>query len=990
MTVETRATPHGTEAILQDLNDQQREAVTHGEGPLLIVAGAGTGKTHVITSRIAWLIAEKRARPEEILALTFTEKAAAEMESRVDVLVPYGYTGATISTFHAFGDRLVREFGIELGFPLRLRVCSDAEVVVFLREKLFEMGLARYAPLGKPDAYLRALHATFSRARDEDVAPEEYQAFAEGLRAVAGVDPELRDRAEAELEKAAAYARYRTLLLEHHRVDFGDQLALALRLLRERPHIRRQLLDRYRYVLVDEFQDTNHAQFEMLRLLGGDRPNLTVVGDDDQSIYRFRGAKLANLMALLDAYPDTTTVVLTANYRSPQSVLDAAYKLIVNNNPDRLEARLGQGFGGHFDKRLRAQTDRPGLIEHHEFQTGSDEADFVARHIAAAVASGRRRPRDFAILVRNHSHLVPVLTALESVGVPFQQRVQRRLYAREEIRLCLAVLRAVADPDDGPAMFQLLASPLFGADDVDLARFSSRAHRTKRSLRQVLEAMEAEPLLVEINETTRDAVARLLAVLRQLAHLAVRRPTTDVLYAFVHESGYLGQLTAEDTPEAEEKVRNLAKLFGIAKRVGEVLEENRVHSFVRYLDLLIEAGDDPAAAEIEVDLDAVQALTLHGAKGLEFPVVFMVSMVDHRIPGRPQAEELPFPRELIKEMPTFGDVHLEEERRLFYVGMTRAEEELWLTWANDNAGFKKAAKMSRFVAEALGLEAKSAPRQAPSPREAIERHAPGPTAPAAARAPLRPDELLRLSSGRIDDYLTCPLKYRYAHEVQVPLATNPSFTYGEAIHNAILAYYQHRLRGYPVGANDVIRVFEHSWKSDGFISREHEERRLEQGRETLRRFVAREDKVRKLPLQVEQTFEFRSGLDLVTGRWDRIDERPDGIVVVDFKTSDVDEDENANSRALQSLVEGQLGIYALAYRETRQVLPARVELHFVGSGTVGQAVVQEGHLDTARQRVARAAEGIRDARFTATPEFRACRDCPYNSFCPHSATRANR
>jgi DNA helicase-2/ATP-dependent DNA helicase PcrA len=280
-TVEEASGP--TREILAALNDRQRDAVTHGHGPLLIVAGAGTGKTEVITKRIAWLIASKRARPEEILALTFTEKAAAEMEGRVDAEVPYGYVGATISTFHAFGDRLVREFGIELGLN-RLEVCTRAEVLVFLREHLFKLGLARYLPLGNPTTHLDALLTLFDRARDEDVTPEDYRALAERLAAEAGKDKALLDRAAAEAEKAEVYARYTQLMMEKGRVDFSDQLALALRLLRERPHLLRQLRDRYRWILVDEFQDTNHVQFEIVQLLAGGAGTsgagpLTVVGD---------------------------------------------------------------------------------------------------------------------------------------------------------------------------------------------------------------------------------------------------------------------------------------------------------------------------------------------------------------------------------------------------------------------------------------------------------------------------------------------------------------------------------------------------------------------------------------------------------------------------------------------------------------------------------------------------------------------------------------
>jgi len=969
-------------AILAGLNERQRDAVTHGEGPMLIVAGAGTGKTRVLTRRIAWLIATKRARPEEILALTFTDKAAAEMESRVDVLVPYGYVGATISTFHAFGDRLLREHGIELGLGRDLRVCTRAEVLVFLRERLFELGLERYLPLGRPDRHLDALLTLFDRARDEDVDPSAYRAFAERLATEAGDDPERADRAAAELEKAGAYARTMERMRAAGRIDFADQLALALRLLRERPHVRRMLEQRYRHVLVDEFQDTNLVQFELLGLIAGARASVTAVGDDDQSIYRFRGARVANLSAFLARWPGAREVLLTRNYRGRQNLLDAALRLIRHNDPDRLEAQRG------YDKRLIADAPGDGALERLEFATASEEADAVAGRIADGLAAGRR-PGDFAVLARAHEHLAPFALALRARGVPFHEAGTRGLYGRDEVRIGLAMLRSIADPDDSRAAFHLLGSPTFGADPVDLARLSSRAYHRNRSLRQVVEMLDPATIGFEPTADTRDAAARFTHLARALGAMAVRRPTADVLYAFVQESGLLATLAADPSPEAEERVRNLAKLFAIVQRIGGLLEHDRVDSFIRHLDLLIAAGDDPAAAEVEADVDAVRLLTVHNAKGLEFPVVFMVSLVDGRFPARGRPDPMPLPPELSREAPTAGDAAMAEERRLFYVGMTRAREALILTHAHDYGG-RTRRKVSPFVVEALGLARVPGAAKRLDPREAIARHAPAAEPAPTTRGVMSDDQVLKLSSRRIDDYLTCPLKYRYAHEVRVPLASDPRFMYGNAIHHAIQVWYGHRLRGYPIEAEDVVRAFEESWSSEGFLSREHEERRLEQGRAMLRRFVERERRTRVAPLQVEQTFQFRRGANVIDGRWDRIDERDDGIVVVDFKTAEVPKVEDAHRRAARSLKEDQLGLYALAYRETRGVVPVAVELHYVEHGIVGRAAVEPRHLEAATERVDAAAAGIRRGAFTARPEFNVCRWCPYEGFCPHAATRTPR
>ena len=285
--------------LLRGLNPEQRRAVVHGDGPLLVVAGAGTGKTQVITRRIAWLIASGTARPAEILGLTFTDKAAAEMQVRVDQLVPYGYAEATIATFHAFGDHLIREFALELGLPPDARVLTRPEVVIFLRERLFEFELDAYRPLGDPTRFLAALAGHFSRCKDEDISPGSYLACADRLEAdaerLAGLAKRTRanaeqrsaaasatDTAARQLELARAYARYQALLGEAGLIDFGDQVSLALKLLRESPSARHELQRRYRYILVDEFQDTNRSQAELVALLAEGHRNVTVVGDDDQ------------------------------------------------------------------------------------------------------------------------------------------------------------------------------------------------------------------------------------------------------------------------------------------------------------------------------------------------------------------------------------------------------------------------------------------------------------------------------------------------------------------------------------------------------------------------------------------------------------------------------------------------------------------------------------------------------------------------------------
>src|SRR3989304_4540160 len=366
------------------LNPEQLAAVTHGDGPLLIIAGAGTGKTKVITHRIAHLI-EKGVNPNQILALTFTEKAAGEMEERVDRLVPYGYSNVWISTFHSFGDRVLRDNVLEIGLTPDFKVLSEAERIIFLKEHLFELPLNYYRPLGNPTRYLSAITGLISRLKDEDVGVDEYRKYAEDLKKSGVRSQELEPETIQQDELAKTYAKYQELMARNGYLDFGDQVVLPLKLFRARPHILKRYQEKFQYILVDEFQDTNYAQFQLVRLLSERHKNITVVGDDDQSIYKFRGAAISNVLGFQKIYPDAKLITLTKNYRSCQPILDSAYRLISHNNPDRLEIKSG------IDKRLTSVASgqwrvSSGQVKHLHFDTITKEEETVAGMIEKKVA----------------------------------------------------------------------------------------------------------------------------------------------------------------------------------------------------------------------------------------------------------------------------------------------------------------------------------------------------------------------------------------------------------------------------------------------------------------------------------------------------------------------------------------------------------------------------------------------------------------------------
>jgi DNA helicase-2/ATP-dependent DNA helicase PcrA len=1015
--------PEGAESLLAGLNAEQRRAVCHGDGPLLVVAGAGTGKTQVITRRIAWLIATRRARPSEILGLTFTDKAADEMQTRVDQLVPYGYTDAGISTFHAFGDRLVREFALELGLPTDSRVLSRPEVVIFLRERLFAFELDQYRPLGDPTRFLGALATLFSRCKDEDVSPGAYLDFAAQLGAAAAAAraalgsedaaagdqaAALEEEARRQGELASAYDRYQKLLREAGLIDFGDQVSLALRLLRESPAARLDLQRRYRYILVDEFQDTNRAQSELVELLAAPHGNVTVVGDDDQSIYKFRGAAISNILEFKRRHPRLRQIVLRRNYRSRAPILDTSYRLIRFNDPDRLEVRNG------IDKRLvpeRSGPERP--VRHLVFAAGSEEADGVAREIAARVAAGAT-PKDFAVLVRANADADPILRSLNLAGVPWRFSGTSGLYARPEIRLLLAFLRAVADLSASVDVYALAASDIYGLGGPDLTAIVNSARRRNRSLWEVLEELTRQPGLLRLAPETRAALDRLVVDLRRFTELGHERPAGEVLYQFLRDSGILSRLASADSVAAEEALQNIARFFDIIRAQSDLLPDDRVVFVARHLQTLIDAGDDPATAEVDSDADAVAVLTVHKAKGLEFPVVFMTGLVDGRFPARTRRDPLALPVELVHETLPEGDPHVQEERRLFYVGMTRARDELVLSHATDYGG-RRARRVSQFVLEALDLPASAATgavadAAAHAPLERLAAFEPKAEPVEPGREPV--EGPLSLSFYQVDDYLTCPLKYKYVHVLRVPIAPHHSIVYGSALHQAVQEFHRREARGYVMTEEELLAAFDRAWSNEGFLTREHEEARLAAGRAALRRF--REEQMQPsavVPAYVEREFSFTLDGDRIRGRMDRVDiERlpaevavhageaqladtvapalpglhPERVTITDYKSSDVRDPVRARERARESL---QLQIYAMAYQAETGRLPDTVQLWFLESGLVGRAEVDEKRLEKARDSIRRAASGIRARRFEATPDYLACGYCAFRDICPASAAK---
>jgi DNA helicase II / ATP-dependent DNA helicase PcrA len=629
-----RVRPVPEDELLAGLNPSQRDAVVHGEGPLLVVAGAGSGKTRVLTHRIAHLIEERRVSPFEILAITFTNKAADEMKGRVARLVGPVASKMWVSTFHSACVRILRRDAARLGYPSSFTIYDQADAVRLTGYVLRDLGLdtKRFPP--------RSVHATISAAKNDFVSVEQ---FAERAGHI------------FERKIADAYREYQTRLHRAGAMDFDDLLGISTTLLQRNPDLLEHYQQRFRHVLVDEYQDTNAVQNALVTLLASEHRNVCVVGDGDQSIYRFRGADIRNILEFEEAFPDATVIVLEQNYRSTQNILDAANAVIANNlgrKPKDLWTDQGKG-----EK----------IVRYHA-EDEADEAQWITHQLSRLHDEGMRWG-DQAIFYRTNAQSRVIEEHLMRMGIPYRVVGGTRFYDRREVKDALAYVKAVVNPTDEVSVKRVLNVPKRGVGDTTVTKLeqwaAARDHSFIDALRRADDA--------GVSGRAVKGIAAFVALVDDLADLTEGRPDV-LLEAVLRRSGYLDELEAEHTVEAEGRIENLAELVGVAQGFESIDE------FLERISLVADTDD------LDEDDSAVVLMTLHSAKGLEYPVVFLIGLEDGVFPHLRAIGE---PEEL------------EEERRLAYVGITRARERLFLTnaWSRTLHGSTQYNPPSRFLTE---------------------------------------------------------------------------------------------------------------------------------------------------------------------------------------------------------------------------------------------------------------------------------------------------
>jgi len=931
--------------VLRGLNPEQQQAVLATEGPTLIIAGAGTGKTRVIAHRIAHLLEKNpELTPSHILALAFSRKAALEMRERVQDLLGGRALKLEVMTFHGFCHRFLQEHSRELGLPAKFQLLDRAESWIFFRKLLPEFKLAHHWNFGDPTACIDGFLRFISRSKDELVSVEQYAEYVKSL-----VDPEERARAE-EVERV--YRIYQKELRLAGCLDFGDLIVETHHALKKKPSVLAQLQAAYKYLLVDEFQDTNVAQIALLGLLAGSSGNLCVVGDDDQAIYRFRGASFASFLLMKSLFPQVKTVRLTQNYRTTPAVLAVVNRLIRNNEPDRYDP----------EKNLWTENPSREPVQVVICQDDLHEARKVVeilRTLWEKQSPEHRRFNRMAVLYRAHAHRDNLVKALHAARIPFFASGGVALFNQPEIKDLLAFARVLHDPADSVHLFRLAIQPVWGIPLEEVVAASHLAKDRKISLWEACSRDEKFSRLLQEVLSLRKKVARV--GIGGLVSLMAEETSLRTVFHLPEEFG--------DPP-----LISLQRFLRFTSRYARNHPKAQgLEDFLWYVDSYILSGEDPADEEEKEEGDRVRLMSIHQAKGLEFDWVILLGMVQGRFPTRGRPEPIPFPVDLMKERLPQGDYHLQEERRLCYVGCTRAKKGLFLV--TQERAYHRSSVFVREMSEG-------------APTEEIQRLE-CPMAVIPAGAEIHPDPRFReddmglppstrFSYTQLQTFRYCPLKYRFAYLYRIPVKPAPEMNFGTDIHACLEGFFRQVMGGYLPSLEELLDTFYrcHAPGRYGESYQDEEYRRL--GVNVLTAFYTQERGSLSAPLFVEKPFLLDMGSVAIRGVVDRVDPLPGGgVEIIDYKTGKPKEEAQEEDLL-------QLRLYALAAKEVFQLDPKRVSFLFLRTNQKLSFDQEEAALTATRQKITQLIAEIQASDFSPSPAQVKCRRCEFRHLCPAS------
>lgn len=938
---------------LKKLNKEQKKAVTFGKGPILIIAGAGTGKTTTLTYRMAYLIKEKNIEPENILALTFTNKAAGEMEDRVNDMLPDSYGRLWVSTFHVFCESVLRENGLDVGLPTNFKLLDDTSSWLLIRRNFDKFKFDYYKPKGSPNRLIDGLVRHFDDCKNQFIFPEDYLKFAQKQ------EGEEKERLE---ELARAFEVYQNLLLKNDLLDFGDLINYSLKIFQKRPLILKEYQNKFKYLLIDEFQDINWSQYQLIKELAGSQKNVTVSADDDQSIYQFRGASFDNIFRFQEDFPKAEQVVLNKNYRSTQDILDLSYKFIQKNNPNRLEVSR------KVDKKLISIKKEKGIIKHLHFDSQEKEVSGVIQKIKEILEKDKEASfGDIAILIRKNDLANPYVRALERMQIPHRFIALKGLYSKNLVLDIIAYFKLLDNYHEGKALFRVLNFPFLNIALKDIAKINNYSKRKAQSVYETLENIKE--IKNKLSGKTVKQINSLLRLIKKHSKMAKTRNVSEVFISFLQDSGYLKYLTEKQDLE---EFNYLNQFYEKLKSFEESNLDPCLNNFMEELNLEIESGEtgslefNPAQG-----LDIVRIMTIHNAKGLEFKYVFLVDLVHRTFPSDNRRNQIRLPEELKKDTFLKEKKHIEEERRLFYVAMTRAKKGLFLTSAENYKGLKRKKKISVFLKE-LGYQGEEKIQLQIDEIKAKKE--------VAVREPELelPDHF---SFSQLAAFDQCPLQYKFAHILKIPVSGKMVFSYGKSLHNTlerfVRDFFEKKRK-----LKYLLKIYESEWIDDWYYSKKQRKEYYEKGKEVLQNFYESfiEEKPQIFSRDgkpfLEKKFNLKVGEYDITGKIDRVDKVRGGVELIDYKTGKVKD-------KLKKENKKQLLIYEIAAQEVFDLKVKKLTFYYLDGNKKLSFIGSKEDLRQERENIIQEIKEIKKKIFKPQPNWN-CRYCDFKDICKHS------
>ena len=991
-----------TANIFDSLNPQQAEAVKEIEKPLLIIAGAGSGKTLTVASKIAYLI-DQGAKTENILALAFNQKAAEELKNRVIGMVENA-EDLSISTFHSFCNQVIQDNILNTKLNANFKVITETAQLVYLTKNINSFGIEHLEFNHEPYTLAEEMAKFISRCKDESISPEDIQQYI-GKREKEELDEEAKEDLNCLKDILKIYRAYEEYKLNNNLIDFGDMLCTVYNLLKSKPLILKRYQEKFQYVIVDEFQDTNYIQLQIVQLIASKHGHITVVGDDDQSIYRFRGAYLTNIAEFKKLFPNNVEIALEHNYRSTKKIVAVANKLI-ENSTERTKKKL-------FTKNKDGEN-----VSVIETPTDSSQANYILEKVKEMLT--KYPPQDIAILCRRRATAEPIIKAFRKQGIRFNFVGETGFFQEPIIKDVTAYLQVISNPLESNAeIVRILNRPNYGIKQIEICKFNSYASENELSLYEAFDQLSK----IEVDKF------KFLEVKKTLSNIISskkRLGTLDLIHSLLFEREFYKY---EIALENNRNIQLINQFYEFAEEFNSIYPDNDIEDFTEYLSF----ASNFEIEEQNLEEQSVVISTIHGVKGMQYPVVIIPDLVENKLPTRYQKDKFSIPKELLKGIQSEFDekeLHIQEERRLFYVAITRAKEKLLITYAKRYGDNKTDSKTSRFLteidyqqnenitfqqADRLDLSPESTTKedqiQTQLMKQILSNLATGQFSDAlqnvllfakstnktldikaeliaklkepdysllskTEEAPVTVPENHVFSVSQFVGYKKCPKLYQFRHVMKIPEKPRYYFDFGSSLHSIAEQLTRMQKDGKTIDEGVAFELLAKFWDPKGYKSKIDEKRDYDEAKEILRVFLDEQAKSKTEIVDIERWFETSICEVRLRGRIDRIDKEGPNYTVVDYKTSKKAPSLNELKKDMQLLV------YALAVRGMYgDGGKLKVGDWFLRSNEKVFFEPEQKAIEAMQAEIAEMAAKIKAASFEPKKGSWECSQCDYKCLC---------